>query len=476
MKRKSLMLIPLLSLLFLNIFYAVNKNFFHGDEVLSYSLALSEDPFFDEITILKGWNSSHLFRKYLTLSPDNFYHFNITRRNQVWDVHPPLYYYLLRIFSIPYMGSFSWWPGWVLNFCLSLIQLYLMYRIFVSLSINHVVTVTTLTLYVVSPLTLGAFSLQRMYLLLSVTITAFVWMQIKNFEQRSFDWRLLIIGVLGALTHYYFLFFLMAHYLFILVSQKLNFKKVMELSAIIMGGIVLFPASIKHINSYRSIEAQQKLIEMDVENLLNRIGIMLELTQQQFLMTNAHEPILLLIFFAVITATWIFTTHKKRYAYLLGVLSVFFLLASILSPFTTLRYVSPVFFLIFVFIGLMQNELLRKIPSRINHAIIILLILLVCSRLTDVKPHSYEHLSAVNYFKASEIERVILIHDEAFQVMFAAQFLIHKREFKLIRWQEELDFSQEKAPFFLLNSTGKPLPLDGKRISDYSGFQLHEVK
>ena len=94
----------------------IGKNYFHMDEMYSYGLAnydqvqiYEKDDFYNE------WHNAAYYKDYIVVNEDEKGDFSAVYNNQRDDVHPPLYYLLLRIGMELTPGEFSKWTGIVIN-------------------------------------------------------------------------------------------------------------------------------------------------------------------------------------------------------------------------------------------------------------------------------------------------------------------------------------------------------------------------
>ena len=185
--------------------------------------------------------------------------------NQKNDVHPPLYYLLLRV-VMPYsLNHFSKWPGIVLNIVIYAFITILMYLItnkLLETKQNHEVKAIILTL--LSSISLAALTnviYIRMYALSTLNRLITTYLHIKLYEKydksEKVDIKILaligISAVIGSLTHYYYLFYLaMMYIVFMLKFLSHRDKKSMALytATFIVAAItslLIFPYSIKHM-------------------------------------------------------------------------------------------------------------------------------------------------------------------------------------------------------------------------------------
>ena len=98
------------------IFVAKNKSYIHIDEAYSFGLSnYDKIEIQDNKDFYNTWHSKDYYEDYVAVQEDEIGDFKPVYENQKNDVHPPLYYFFLRICMNFTNGHFSIWPGIVLN-------------------------------------------------------------------------------------------------------------------------------------------------------------------------------------------------------------------------------------------------------------------------------------------------------------------------------------------------------------------------
>ena len=98
------------------------KTYFHMDEAYSYGL-MNYDKLniADNEDFFNNWHTKEYYSDYLEINKDEKYDFSQVYENQRDDVHPPIYYLLLRIAASFTIDSFSKWTGIILNIIMIII-------------------------------------------------------------------------------------------------------------------------------------------------------------------------------------------------------------------------------------------------------------------------------------------------------------------------------------------------------------------
>ena len=373
----------------------INKSYIHMDEAYSFGLAnynkieIQENEDFYNI-----WHSKEYYEDYLTVNENERNNFLPVYENQKNDVHPPLYYLLLRIAMEFYIDSYSKWSGIILNIIIYVFITIFMYLIIKKLlEGNDEYKEKSAILALISSLTLSSITnviYIRMYALSTLNIVITTYLHLKLLDKKENNYKLLLaIGIFaltGSLTHYYYLFYLAI--LFIMfVIKYLKEKKYKELGkyigTIALAGIIsliIFPYSIQHMFfGYRG--------QGVISNFTNISNFIISIFEY-FFITNVYAFnntlfILLIFIFGVLIykkAKKIKIIEKNKYIkYIIFPTFFYAILVAIASPFIELRYMMPVCNLIFVLVLYTVIALLKNITKEklLNKIIIVVYFLIL---------------------------------------------------------------------------------------------------
>ena len=246
--------------------YIIADNFGKTLDNIQYYLAHPDEFSEKEDEIHKGdkpvWKTSEDAKEYLTIGEGDVFNYLSVYYNQVRDVHPPLFYILVHLFSSIAYGVFSKYIIFAVNLIFFVLTCYVIRRIFIIFDKRWLGLIAIL-LY---GLSMGAASTTiflRMYSMLTFFCIEYLYLNLKilknNLEiSKENKWKLFATVLLGFLTQYYFCIF--AAIVFVLMCARIIYKKqyktfrryilIHVITAII--GIVIFPAAINHIFfSYR---------------------------------------------------------------------------------------------------------------------------------------------------------------------------------------------------------------------------------
>lgn len=402
-----------------------NKAYFHMDEMYSYGLANFEQvQIYEKEDFYNQWHDSEYYKDYLVVNEDEQGDFTPVYNNQRDDVHPPLYYLLLRLGMELTPGEFTKWSGIIINilaFAVNTVFLYLISWRLMRKEKNAEAKAFAVTL--VAALSLAAVSTVmyiRMYALLTMFVTVTMWLHLRLAESKKLQPRLLVaIGVtalLGVLTQYYYVFFLLPLFI-IMVVRYAKHKRMRELWAYVgtLGGaavvsLVIWPHSIRHMFfGYRGVGVMGNLLNF--AHLGEQVGVffgMLALYGFHYLL-----PLMLIAMFGL--AIYALKHGKKLegerrgsedYSLVLWPTLVFFLIAAIASPFQDLRYIEPVCGLMVVvallglgkMIGLVASG---KMTERIM--LVVMAVMLVLPIPLGIEPNvEYRKMVTLNNFVAEK--------------------------------------------------------------------------
>ena len=376
----------------------INKSYMHMDE--AYSLGLTN---YNKIDIqankdfFNNWHSKEYYEDYLTVNEDEKNNFLPVYENQKNDVHPPFYYLLLRIAMNFHLDSYSKWPGLILNMIIYLfitIFMYLIIKIILQgISGIKKCELKSAIITLMSTITLSTINdaiYIRMYALMTLLIVITTYLHLKLLDKKERTLRLFIkIGVtalIGSLTHYYYLFYLIAIFIMFVIKylKDRNYKELaMYVCTMLIAGtlsLIIFPYSIQHIFfGYRGQSAITNLT--DVSQFLMSIGM-------YFLIINVYAFnnilwillifILGIIIYKKVKKIAVIESKNKYIKYIVFPTLCYFVLVAISSPWKDLRYMMPVcnliFILVFYYLIALLNNIIKE--KTLNVVIIVIFILL----------------------------------------------------------------------------------------------------
>ena len=374
--------------------YAVigaKKAYFHMDEIYSYGLAnYYRVQLYEDEEFYGNWHTPEYYDDYLVVNEDEQGDFAPVYENQKNDVHPPLFYLLLRLGMELTPGQFSKWTGIVLNMVIAAVNTVLIYVIIGRIlglkrgewSARKAKALALTAVVVLGLATVSTVIYIRMYELLTMWILLTTYLhlrllevtpkqakmvskKVKNAEGKKEleldvevgkrQWLLLLIGLValaGVLTQYYYAFFLVAlvGYFAVYYIQQKRWKEWWGyLGALAVAGavsLVIWPWSVQHLFfSNRGGGVLERFTHpgMLLGDLWQYLGVV-DKYAFHYLLLVAILGLLFLGGRALAKrekVSW--KMERRRNFVMVLVPSLFYLLiVTAVSPFIELRYVAPV--------------------------------------------------------------------------------------------------------------------------------------
>jgi len=269
--------------------FGTQKQGFHYDEYYSY---YSSNVTYALVPTDGEWmDTAGIRSEFMALEGEGL-GFGMVRLMQSLDVHPPLYYYLLRLVCWLSPEVFSKWQGLAVNivfFVLSWLTLAGITKEITDTDKKKIVTVCAL--FGFSPAIFSGVMFIRMYMMLTFVCLLIQYIHIRaivrqRIAARDFYVPVFLLSFVGFHIHYYFavfLFFLAAAvslYLFWHIeSRKESFLYAGSVLAGMMLSVLAYPACLKHIfRGYRGTEAQDAFF--DLGNIGDRFSFFFDLTNE----------------------------------------------------------------------------------------------------------------------------------------------------------------------------------------------------
>ena len=312
---KIMLIITIVLQLAVALCFCMQKQGFHYDENYSY---YSSNVTYGLNPPDGDWLSGSTIAEEFCITPGMGFNFPLVAQMQSFDVHPPVYYFLLNIICSLSSGIFSKWQGLSLNLIFFVISELLIIAIANKVGNNNkAITWFSLALFGFSPAIISGITFIRMYMLLTSECMALILLHmnmltdIKNNSSLSrFVKYLIQIAVtvyIGFLTHYYFAvfaFFVAAFTTLYLFFSK-NTRKTSYIYAItviagLLSAVLSYPASLRHIfRGYRGTEAMGAFFDMN--NLSDRMGLFVGLIDD-YVLNRTFYILLLIILLAYVQA------------------------------------------------------------------------------------------------------------------------------------------------------------------------------
>ncbi len=349
-------------------YFCTRKQGFHYDEYYSYySSNVSEglappdckwmdsDSILDEFRVRKGEG----------------FNYGMVRLMQTYDVHPPIYYFVLHTVCSLTPGVFSKWQGLAVNlvfFVLAVIVLWMISDI-VSDG-DRKIGIFTVALFGFSPAIVSGVLFIRMYVMLTFMCQLYLYIHLRALKKESFDVKrfyipVFILTFITAGIHYYaivFMFFvalyMFLHLLFDPDTRKKAFIYALSVVLGLMAFLITYPAAVSHIlHSYRGTEARAAFF--DVQNMVDRAGLFVGILNE-YLLHDTYYILILVVLLVYATGRYKKVTGRAmgdRRDYMMRLICVtmfgyFFVVykTALTNAEEAVRYEMPVYGLIIFFI------------------------------------------------------------------------------------------------------------------------------
>ncbi len=353
------------------------KAYIHMDEAYSLGLAqYNQVELTDNEDFYNTWHTSEYYQDYLAVQAEERGDWSAVYENQKNDVHPPLYYLLLRGVMALGPEEFSKWPGILLNVAImagcTVLMFLIACRLFDSREKGWQKALAGAGLAGLTMASVGTVVYIRMYALLELMVLLTLWLHLKLREEKGRVWYGLIAGValLGVLTQYYYLFFLAGLVIWTMVDyvRRKEWKALgWYLGSLAGAGIltlVVWPHILQHMFfGYRGQGA--------ISNFLNPAVLFSQLAGYFWIVNYDvfHQLLVVVAVLMVGLAIWwkLKRVAKVRVAkefltVLVPTLS-YFVFAAVASPYLELRYIMPVCGLIFVLVAYGLDRLMTGVVA-----------------------------------------------------------------------------------------------------------------
>lgn len=290
-------------------YFCTQKQGCHYDEYYSY---YSSNVTSGLIPTDNAWMDTIEIKNEFMVTDGMGFEYGMVKLMQTYDVHPPLYYYILHTVCSLSKNTFSLWQGLGINLFFYLLSILILWKISNLVGENNpYITVFSIALYGFSPAIISGVTFIRMYMLLTFLCMLGLYLHLKAIRDEKFGWKNLYIPVcittfLGFTTHYYFavfMFFMAAYMSLYLFFTNGNRKKSFIYAASVILGMMLavvsYPACLGHIfRGYRGTEAIGAFV--DSANTGERIGLFVGLLQE-YLLCNLFYILVIIIILLIVT-------------------------------------------------------------------------------------------------------------------------------------------------------------------------------
>ena len=353
MKRNIIIILVLIIFIGIiaRIYLGFQKEYFHMDEAYSYGLMNYNNlNIADNKDFLNTWHSKEYYLDYLTVNKNEIFNFKQVIENQINDVHPPFYYFLLRIVATFTIDNFTKWTGIALNILFFAISTIFVYLISKELFQNPYYALAVSFVNAFSGIALNSCLYIRMYELCNLNILIITYMHIKLYKNKNAKvkdfLKLIPFLLIGGLTHYYYFIYVFGLYLvycFLCIKNK-RFEdlKKYNLACILSAFIYLliWPYATQHIlYGNRGIEKNTNAFET-----YKKLAVFIWIANKDFYYYLLPTFIFLIVAISKKKARKAqISSARNLIKFLLYPLIFYFLVVSKNAPYTENRYLIPIY-------------------------------------------------------------------------------------------------------------------------------------
>lgn len=380
----------------LAVYFCTQKQGFHEDEYYSYYSTARTYGLFVEDGKWKEYDD--YFQEFTVLEGQGF-QYGLVRLVQSWDVHPPVYYWVLHTICSFFPGQFSKWFGLVINLAAFGVSLFLLWDLSMEITKRkEKLSFLICFFYGFTPAVMSSVVFIRMYALLTVFVYLCAILHIRVMARgeetlsiRKFLLPLAVVTYLGFLTQYYyfiFLFFMAAAFGVWLLfrEQKIDRKRKncflygISLGVAFLLAYVTYPSCLGQMfRGQRGAQATGNFFDMS--NTFSRICFFGKLLNEfvfgKVLYVLLATILLLTIYIIarkrqLFPAKTLMKTLIKKYATywaLLFTVIGYFLVVSktgLLLGETSIRYQAPVYGMVVLLVFMALWELGRKCLGNVD--------------------------------------------------------------------------------------------------------------
>ncbi|WP_019228904.1 hypothetical protein [Sedimentibacter sp. B4] len=389
-----LILLILIQLFVVTIF-GLYKESYHLDELFTFGLSNSYFiTFISYEDVSMKWLGPDFYNDYFTVQTNESFAYDSVYYNQVNDVHPPFYYYIIHTVCSFFPNMFSKWFGIGVNIIFlagTVVVLFLLARL-----INNK---NSLALIICASYGFSAGAISnavfiRMYMMLTFFTVLTTYLHglliLKNKHIIAIIFLVMIVNILGFLTQYLFVvyaFFIVCGYVIYLVKNK-KWGTMLIYTAAMLGCaiicIYLFPECIQHIFSgNRGIEAINnfsKIGDFFIRILIFVLLLLISTSSLQVLLTTILATVFICfknskissnksnrLFINVKNYFYSNLSNEKKFICIIVIISTLlaFLIISKIAPYYEYRYISfllpninifSIILIYIIFLNLLENK------------------------------------------------------------------------------------------------------------------------
>lgn len=306
--------------------FCCQKKGFHEDEYYSY---YSTSRTYGLLVEDGAWMEHDDYYNEFVVLPGEGFQYGLVKLVQSWDVHPPVYYWILHTVCSCFPGQFSKWFGLGINLAAFGVSLWLLYRLALQMTgRNEKLSLLVLFFYGFTPAAMSSVTFIRMYALLTVFVYLCTILHMKELERvqgkppgEKLSWRgfllpIAVVTYLGFLTQYYyfiFLFFMAAAFCIWLLWRDRNLFNGIRYGGSLAAAFVLayltYPSCLGQMfRGQRGAQATSNFFELS--NTMSRLAFYFRIANE-YVFGKTLPLLLILLLCLFLSAVWRRRTGKK---------------------------------------------------------------------------------------------------------------------------------------------------------------------
>ena len=238
-------------------YFCTQKSGFHSDEYYSYySTELTKGLNLPD----GGWMTHDDYYDEFIVMPGEGFRYGLVKQIQSWDVHPPVYYWVLHTVSSLFQGTFSKWTGLGINLAFHGLSLWLLWYLTVLMGasaypennmLRDFIPALVMAAWGLSPAGISEVTFIRMYAMLTALVLLAAVLHVRQMMRSQelklpvmeFTLPLAALTYVGFLTHYYFAVFMffMAMFFWIWCLYMLNKGYDRHQKGFVFGAVIQYP-------------------------------------------------------------------------------------------------------------------------------------------------------------------------------------------------------------------------------------------
>lgn len=254
------------------LYYGSLKTGYHEDEYYSYYSTNRSTGLYEPD---REWVDKETFRKEFVVQNGEKYNYGLVSLVQSWDVHPPLFYWLLHTACSFFPGVFSKWLGIGVNLAAYIINFFLLaWLTYMVTDKNKRLTFLVSAAHGFNAAVISGVMFIRMYEWLTLFVLSCACLHVKAVKKKDLSFfrfllPLMLVNYLGFLTQYYYIIFLFFISVGFCIWMLKRYRKISYcirygiFCGVSLGMAVLtYPASLSHIfRGYRGTGAVSEFLD-----------------------------------------------------------------------------------------------------------------------------------------------------------------------------------------------------------------------